>query len=142
MARYLIDANLPRWFSLWSGSDYEFVHDIGPEWTDSNIWQYAAAHALTIVTKDADFSDRVLVTEGGPNIIHIRVGNFTIRELHAYLSGVWADVCRASVECRLVQFTMTGSRVSNDRTCLSGVRVNDAPSRYCPACQLEIASLG
>jgi hypothetical protein len=29
MARYLIDANLPRWFSLWSGSDYEFVHDIG-----------------------------------------------------------------------------------------------------------------
>ena len=31
MARYLIDANLPRWFSLWSGGDCEFVHDLGAE---------------------------------------------------------------------------------------------------------------
>ena len=31
MARYLIDANLPRWFSLWSGGDCEPVHDLGAE---------------------------------------------------------------------------------------------------------------
>ena len=103
MARYLIDVNLPRWFSPWSGTDFEFMHDIGPNWTDSEIWEFAAANALTIVTKDADFSDRALVTAGGPRIIHIRVGNFTIGELHAYLSSIWADVCRASNNCRLVQ---------------------------------------
>ena len=31
MARYLIDANLPRSFSLWSSRDYVFVHDIGSD---------------------------------------------------------------------------------------------------------------
>ncbi|MBM3528759.1 MAG: hypothetical protein FJX62_11760 [Alphaproteobacteria bacterium] len=103
MARYLIDANLPRWFSPWSGSDYEFIHDIGQAWTDSRIWQYAAANALTIVTKDADFSDRVLTSSSGPHVIHIRVGNLTIGDLHRYLSNVWTDVCLASENCRLVQ---------------------------------------
>ena len=82
MARYLIDANLPRWFSLWAGPDYEFVHDIGPTWSDTKIWQYAASEALTIVTKDADFSHRVLLTANGPSVIHIKVGNLTMAELH------------------------------------------------------------
>ena len=103
MARYLIDANLPRWFSLWFGNDYQFVHDIGPDWSDSKIWEYAAANALTVVTKDADFSDRVLLTASGPSVIHIRVGNLTLGDLHLYLSSIWADVCRTSETCRLVQ---------------------------------------
>jgi len=75
MARYLIDANLPRWFSLWSSRDYDFVHDINPNWTDTEIWNYASVHGLTIVTKDADFSHRVLLRGDGPHVIHIRVGN-------------------------------------------------------------------
>jgi predicted nuclease of predicted toxin-antitoxin system len=103
MAGYLIDANLPRRLSLWSGSDYQFVHDIDPNWTDSRIWEYAAANALTIVTKDADFSDRALLSADGPRVIHIRVGNVTIGELHGYLSSIWTDVCQASDGCRLVQ---------------------------------------
>jgi predicted nuclease of predicted toxin-antitoxin system len=103
MARYLIDANLPRWFSLWSDPEYEFVHEIGPEWSDSQIWQYAADHTLIIVTKDADFSDRVLLTKEGPSVIHIRIGNLTIRQLHVLLTQIWGDVCRASEVCRLVQ---------------------------------------
>jgi predicted nuclease of predicted toxin-antitoxin system len=102
MARYLVDVNLPRWFSLWAGNDYEFMHDIGRNWTDSRIWDFAAAHTLTIVTKDADFSDRALLTSSGPRVIHIRVGNLTIGDLHGYLSSIWMDVCRASDECRLV----------------------------------------
>lgn len=103
MARYLIDANLPRRFSLWAGGDCEFVHDLGADWSDTQIWDYAAANGLTIVTKDADFSDRVLVTSAGPSVIHIRVGNLMIGELHRYLSSIWTDVCRASGASRLVQ---------------------------------------
>jgi predicted nuclease of predicted toxin-antitoxin system len=79
------------------------MHDIGPDWTDSKIWTYAETDALTIVTKDADFSDRVLVSVGGPRVIHVRVGNLTIGDLHRYLSNIWPDVCRASESCRLVQ---------------------------------------
>ena len=68
MARYLIDANLPRWFSLWSGGDCEFVHDLGADWSDTEIWEYASANSLTIVSKDADFSDRVLASAAGPKV--------------------------------------------------------------------------
>jgi predicted nuclease of predicted toxin-antitoxin system len=103
VARYLIDANLPRWFSLWSGGDCEFVHDLGAGWSDTRIWSHAAANGLTIVSKDADFSDRVLLADDGPSVIHIRVGNLTISELHRYLTAVWPDVCRASDACRLVR---------------------------------------
>ena len=103
MARYLIDANLPRWFSLWSSEDYEFVHDFGPGWSDTEIWQSAATNGQTIVTKDADFSHRVLLTANGPSVIHIRVGNLTMAQLHRHLSDIWPTVCRASDRCRLVQ---------------------------------------
>jgi predicted nuclease of predicted toxin-antitoxin system len=103
MAGYLIDANLPRWFSLWSGREFVFVHELGPDWSDTQIWRYASAQTLTIVTKDADFSDRVLATDVGPNVIHFRIGNLTIRELHTFLAGTWGQVCRMSANFRLVQ---------------------------------------
>jgi predicted nuclease of predicted toxin-antitoxin system len=104
VARYLIDANLPRWFALWSGGDCQFVHDLGAGWSDSKIWDYAAANGLTIVSKAADFSDRVLLSgNAGSKVIHVRVGNLRIDELHQYLTAVWPDVCRASDASRLVQ---------------------------------------
>jgi predicted nuclease of predicted toxin-antitoxin system len=79
------------------------MHEIGPDWTDSRIWEFAAANMLTIVTKDADFSDRVLLSADGPRVIHVRVGNLTISDLHRYLSSIWTDVCQASEGSRLVQ---------------------------------------
>jgi predicted nuclease of predicted toxin-antitoxin system len=103
MARYLIDANLPRWFSLWSSRDYVFVHDINPHWTDTEIWNYASVHGLTIVTKDADFSHRAFLQAGGPHVIHVRVGNLKLQELHRYLSSIWAEVQSTSDARRLVQ---------------------------------------
>jgi predicted nuclease of predicted toxin-antitoxin system len=104
VARYLIDANLPRWFALWAGGDCEFVHDQAAGWSDTQIWDHAAANGLTIVSKDADFSDRVLLAgAAGPKVIHLRVGNLRIEDLHRYLTSVWPDVCRASDTSRLVQ---------------------------------------
>jgi predicted nuclease of predicted toxin-antitoxin system len=102
MACFLIDANLPRRLTLWSGDDCEFVHDIGTTWSDSAIWRYADVHRLTIVTKDADFSDRVLVTSTGPSVIHVRVGNLKFAALESLLIRIWPNVCRASERSRLV----------------------------------------
>jgi hypothetical protein len=45
----------------------------------------------------------VLLNADGPKVIHIRVGNLTISDLHRYLSTVWPDICRASDFNRLVQ---------------------------------------
>ena len=35
MARYLIDVNLPRYFSIWANDDCRFVADIDAKWTDT-----------------------------------------------------------------------------------------------------------
>ena len=103
MANYLIDVNLPRYFSLWAGDDYTFVLNMDPTWKDSEIWNHAKMHNFTIVSKDADFSDRVLLEEDTPPVIHIRTGNMKMRDFHGFLSGVWEEVCLLSENQRLVQ---------------------------------------
>jgi predicted nuclease of predicted toxin-antitoxin system len=60
MAKYLIDANLPYYFGLWNNPDYIHVKDINDSWSDEQIWDYAKQNGLIIITKDADFSIKVL----------------------------------------------------------------------------------
>jgi len=96
MARFLIDANLPRYFAPWSGPDCEFAHDMGNGWSDSDAWAYASARGLTIVSKDADFTNRALLGTAGPKVIHMRLGNLRMREFHLIVANRWASICAAS----------------------------------------------
>jgi len=52
MAKFLIDVNLPYYFSIWNNSDCYHMLDIGETWTDEKIWKYAKKHQFIIVTKD------------------------------------------------------------------------------------------
>ena len=103
MARFLIDANLPRYFSLWAGPEFIFVLDLDPTWTDREIWNLASEQGLTIISKDADFSDRVMMSAAGPHVIHLRIGNMKLREFHLFLAGIWDELRGLSAEHRLVQ---------------------------------------
>lgn len=71
--------------------------------TDSQIWEYARQNHLTIISKDADFAERILLTEPPPRVIHIRFGNMRMQEFHQALSVIWTDVCELSLQCKLVQ---------------------------------------
>lgn len=102
MSKYLIDVNLPRRVGVWTGNDFEFVADINDEWSDSEIWEYAKLNGLTIVTKDADFSHRIILSEPPPRIIHIKIGNMRLRELRAFLELIWDSTCAVSREHKLV----------------------------------------
>ena len=102
MTRYLIDANLPYRFSLWHGDDYLHVFDLGDDLQDSAIWNYATENHLTIVTKDTDFSDRIMLTEPPPRVIHLRIGNMRLRDLFGFLQRVWPRVTELSASSRLV----------------------------------------
>ena len=53
MPLYLVDANLPRWFSQWNTADYVHQHDIDPSRHDQQIWEYAKAENLTIITQES-----------------------------------------------------------------------------------------
>jgi len=103
MKKYLIDVNLPRYFSLWAGDEYEHVFNINDELKDSQIWLYAKQQYLTIVSKDADFSELVMLNEPPPRVIHIKFGKMKMREFHQTLSKVWAEVCVLSKNYKLVR---------------------------------------
>ncbi|NJM12461.1 MAG: DUF5615 family PIN-like protein [Synechococcaceae cyanobacterium SM1_2_3] len=103
MAHFLIDANLPYHFSLWRGDNYLHVFDLNDEWPDSQIWNYAKEHDLIIVTKDADFSDRIILSEPPPRVIHIRIGNMKIRDLHIFLHRIWPNICNLIATHKLIR---------------------------------------
>lgn len=61
--------------------------------SDDEIWNFAAAHSLAIVTRDVDFLERsVLRTLRGepptPKIIRLNIGNASTSEELEYLVGV------------------------------------------------------
>ena len=89
MPKYLIDVNLPYRFTLWNGVDYMHQFDLGDEWSDEQIWDYAKNHGLTIISKDADFSNKILFRTPPPRVIHIRTGNMRMKDFHAFLNSVW-----------------------------------------------------
>jgi len=103
MARYLIDVNLPYYFSLWRGSNFVHLKDLGDEWPDAEVWNYARRAELTIVSKDADFSVRAILEPPPPRVIHIRLGNLKMREFHRRVSELWPEICELSARYRLVQ---------------------------------------
>jgi len=89
MKKFLVDANLPIKVSSWESEIFEFVSLINQEFSDGEIWNYAKQRNLTIVTKDADFSHRIMTSSPPPKIIHIKIGNLRLREFKALIEKLW-----------------------------------------------------
>lgn len=102
MALFLIDANLPYRFSLWHGVDYLHVFDLGDDMTDAAIWDYARQHNMIIVSKDADFSDWIMLSDPPPKVIHLRLGNMRLRDLFVFLQRSWPQISELSAGSKLV----------------------------------------
>jgi predicted nuclease of predicted toxin-antitoxin system len=100
--KFLVDVNLPYYFSLWNSPDYVHQRDIDAGWTDEQIWNYATEHDLTIISKDADFSTRIVFHEPPPRVIHVRVGNMKIRDLFHCLTNVWKDIVELNSDHKLI----------------------------------------
>ena len=92
MNKYLIDVNLPYRFRLWHQQNCLHVKDLNDTMSDSQIWQYAKENDYIIVTKDTDFSDRILLLSPPPRVVHIKLGNMKLRSFHSMLSSVWWQV--------------------------------------------------
>jgi len=102
MPQFLIDVNLPYYFSLWNNKNYIHQRDIDDEAKDNEIWNYAKAQNLTIITKDSDFSNRILLNEPPPKIIHIKLGNCKMKEFYKIINQVWEDVLKLNKTHKLV----------------------------------------
>lgn len=102
MSRFLIDANLPYRFSLWRGEDYQHAFDLGDDLSDQAIWEYAKHADMVIVTKDADFSDWIMLSDPPPRVVHFRVGNMRLRDFHVFVQQLWPQVCRLIASHKLI----------------------------------------
>ena len=102
MALYLIDVNLPYYFSLWNNDKYIHQRDINDEWNDEQIWKYAKENNMTIITKDSDFSNKILLHTPPPKIIHIRFGNMKMKDFFEATAKLWEDVLILNRDHKLV----------------------------------------
>ncbi len=102
MPRYLIDVNLPRYFSVWNTDDYVHQADMDMRKPDEDIWLAARENGYTIISKDSDFSNRILLSSPPPKVIHIRLGNVSMRVFHRAISLCWDEVLLLSETHKLV----------------------------------------
>lgn len=102
MPKYLIDVNLPEHCSVWNSAEFIHQRSLDDEWLDSRIWDYARENRLTIVTRDSDFSARMITSIPPPNVIHFRLGNIKASELFEILHKNWHNIAELSKEHKLV----------------------------------------
>ena len=102
MIEFLVDVNLPYKFKLWHDERFQHVREIDDEWSDRQIWQYAKERSLTIITKDVDFSNRIITSKPPPKIIHIKIGNMKLAEFRKFMLTNWHEIERMNVKYKLV----------------------------------------
>jgi predicted nuclease of predicted toxin-antitoxin system len=92
MRGFLFDENLPRVPSLQAGLPVTHALDLGSRPTDSRLWAHAQQNDLAIVTKDADFSQGIVLGVPPPRVVHLRVGNMRGREFAVWLNRIWPQI--------------------------------------------------
>lgn len=92
MNRFLLDENLPSKPRFRPSLPVLHAKDLGISPSDTDLWVCARARGLVLVTKDADFSGRILLTEPPPKVVHLRFGNLRLSAFHNPLEKVWPRV--------------------------------------------------
>lgn len=89
MKGYLLDENLPRRLTFTPTLPVLHATELGSSPTDTELWQYARENELVIVSKDADFSDRIMLHDPPPWVVHLRFGNLRLAAFHERLAKMW-----------------------------------------------------
>lgn len=92
MKGFFFDENLPSRLTFTPGLPLVATTSLGASPTDSQVWEFARQRELVIVSKDADFSERIILHSPPPWVVHLRFGNMRRREFHALLARVWPQV--------------------------------------------------
>ena len=86
---FILDENVPSRITFTPRLPVIHSGDLGRSISDSFLWEHARSNGYVIVTKDADFSNRILVSSPPPWVVHLRIGNMRKRDFHAFLQRVW-----------------------------------------------------
>jgi predicted nuclease of predicted toxin-antitoxin system len=92
MKGILFDGNLPARLRFSPKLPIISLSKAGRNPSDSQIWEFARKNDLVVVSKDADFSDRIITQSPPPRVMHIRFGNLRRNEFHAVLARFWLRI--------------------------------------------------
>jgi predicted nuclease of predicted toxin-antitoxin system len=92
MKGYLFDENLPSRITVSTALPIKNTKDVGASPSDTELWEYARKNELVIVSKDADFSARIIIQRPPPWVVHLRFGNLRLKDFHSVLTRVWPQV--------------------------------------------------
>lgn len=92
MRGFLFDENTPRRLTFAPSLPIRHSKDLGASPSDTEIWNYARREELVIVSKDADFSNRIMLSSPPPWIVRLRFGNMRKKAFHEYLQKVWPSI--------------------------------------------------
>ena len=92
MRGLLLDQNIPTQLAFQPSLPVVSTTVLGSNPSDSAIWEYAQRESLVIVSKDADFSGRIILRQPPPWVVHLRFGNLRRKQFHALLARVWPQV--------------------------------------------------
>jgi predicted nuclease of predicted toxin-antitoxin system len=86
MKGYILDGNVPSRIRFSPKLPIVALSKVGPNPSDSQLWRFAKEHDLVIVSKDADFSDRIVTKTPPPRVVHLRFGNLRKQDFHEILA--------------------------------------------------------
>ncbi len=89
MHKLLFDNNishrvLPRISDIFLNSTHVMLENLD-ESSDIEVWKFAKENDYTIVTKDSDFNDLVILKGIPPKVIWLKVGNCRVIEIEKIL---------------------------------------------------------
>ena len=99
---YLFDENLPSRLTFKPSLPVVFSSSLGASPSDDMLWSHGCEHSLVIVSKDADFSARIMLASPPPWIVHLRFGNLRRAAYHALLAKMWPHVEALLPENKLI----------------------------------------
>ncbi len=92
MKGYLFDGNVPSRLVFSPKLPIIPLSHVGQNPSDSQIWNFARLQNLVIVSKDADFSDRIITSSPPPRVVHLRFGNLRRTQYHYLLARWWPKI--------------------------------------------------
>jgi predicted nuclease of predicted toxin-antitoxin system len=103
MTHLLIDENLPASLVDVLPLDCSHATELGAQPTDLQLWSHARDQDWTILTRDTDFFDRLMLEGPPPKVIWVRLGNIRRKNLENLLLRLWPRITELLEEADLIE---------------------------------------
>ena len=103
MKHLLIDENLPASLARLLPVECSHATDIAPQPSDNKLWILARENDWTILTRDTDFFDRIMLDGSPPKVIWVRLGNIRKADLESLMVRLWPSISSLLADADLVE---------------------------------------